>query len=99
MMEVKRLKSSVQAKYKKKILFYYRFGSANKRKRKNYMTQISDQVLIMLHDVANLPGKKLTPFFRKDFGFSNNIKSKKSSGGNRIKAKHQIIEDKHGMKL
>jgi hypothetical protein len=61
------------------------------------MTQISDQVLIMLHDVENLPGKKLTQNFRKDFAFSNNIKSKKSSGGNRIKAKHQIIETRHGM--
>jgi hypothetical protein len=46
MLEMKQLKSSIQAKYAKQLLFYCRFGSTNKRKKKNYMSQINDQQLL-----------------------------------------------------
>jgi hypothetical protein len=45
------------------MLFYYYFGSTNKRKKKNYLTQINNDILIMLYDYDNSPDKK----FRKEF--------------------------------
>jgi hypothetical protein len=35
---------------KKKILFYYRFGSSKKRKRKNYMLQLGDETICKLYE-------------------------------------------------
>jgi hypothetical protein len=58
MQEVKQLKSKNQAKCAGQILFYYRFRSTNKRKRITYISQISDQTIIILHDLENLLRKK-----------------------------------------
>jgi hypothetical protein len=51
MKEVKELKNPMKAKDAKQILFYYRFGSTNKRKKKNYMNQIGDETLIELYEM------------------------------------------------
>jgi hypothetical protein len=37
MNKVKKQKNSMQSKIAKQILFYYIFGSTNKKKKKNYM--------------------------------------------------------------
>jgi hypothetical protein len=67
MTEVKKLKSSIQAKNAKQILFYYRFGSLNKRKKKNFLSQISNHLLIMLYDFDNSPNKKLNEEYDEGF--------------------------------
>jgi hypothetical protein len=67
MLEVKQTKSFIQAKYAKQILFYYRFGSTNKRKRKNYMSLLSGQLIITLYVVENLPRKEISEDFQEGF--------------------------------
>jgi hypothetical protein len=67
MKEVKSLTDVFKAKCAKQVLFYYRFGSTKKRKKKNYLIQISDQTIIMLHDLENLPAKKIDDVYREGF--------------------------------
>jgi hypothetical protein len=67
MKDVKKLINPIKAKCAKQILFYYKFGSTNKKKKKNYINLISDETLIKLYELENSPTGTMNDDYKEGF--------------------------------
>jgi hypothetical protein len=47
----------------KQLLFYFRFGSSNKKSNKNYLAQLKDKTIIALYHYENTPDR----FIKKEY--------------------------------
>jgi hypothetical protein len=61
--DIKLLKHKEDAINVKQLLFYFRFGSLNKKSNKNYLTQLINKMIIDLYDYENTPER----FFEKEY--------------------------------